>query len=186
MTVIYGGRNVPLDISNDGRAAVNSKTASRMFYSSRDNGQAFCATSELTSIAAGNYAIYIKNNSQVNNIFIDSIHYSATNTVLWKLWSVIGTPVGGTLIVPRQLNLSSGRSADATTYGDTAITSGLTIQGRQLDIIRTPANDHAQENYHDSIILGPESAIAIEYDTGTTGTAEISLRFHFEEIVLDI
>lgn len=183
--IITGGKKlIPLDISDDGRARVNAKTNPRMFFASRDNGQAFCLTSMLSSIAAGNYAVYLKNNSQVNYIFIESIHFSAANAAFWKIWEVTGTQVGGTVIAPRQLNLAMGRSADAIAYGDTAITGGLTTLDRPIDITRSPANDHAQEMYSDSIILGPESAIAIEYDTGTTGIADVSIRFHFEPIAL--
>lgn len=182
MIVRGGNRNTPWDISPDGRGRVNAKSNPRIFFASRDDGQAFCLVSVLSSIAAGNYAALIKNNSQSNYIFIDSVHLGAANAALWKIWEVTGTQVGGTAIVPRQLNLSRGRSADATAYGDTAITSGLTTVGRPIDVMRGAANDHVSELYSDSLIMGPESTLAIEYDTGTTGAAEVSIRFHFEAI----
>jgi hypothetical protein len=37
-------------------------------------------------------------------------------------------------------------------------------------------------NYEDALILGPGKAIAVEYDTGTTGICEIDLFFHYEDL----
>ncbi len=167
-------------VSSVNRLNVSSKANPRSFYISRDDGLAFSLTSVAASIAAGQYLIYFKNTSTTRNAYIEQVHFGADENVLWKLWSVSGTAAGGNVIASTNLNLSSGRTAEETSRGEGSIT-GLSTEGI-LDADRTLALTHGVITTADVLILGPGDAIALEYDTGTTGTAEASIEYHYETI----
>ena len=98
-----------------------------------------------------------------------------------KLWFVSGTAAGGTIITPTNLNKGSSNDADAlvrqAAAGD-AIT-GLTTQG-QIDIEFVSATGHGEFLLNDTVRLGQNDAIAIEYDEGTTGDLAGVIDIFFE------
>jgi hypothetical protein len=75
------------------------------------------------------------------------------------------------------LNLKSGVAASATVRGDGSIT-GLT-SSNVIAAKRTSANSDGDIPFDDVLILGTNNAIAVEYDTGTTGIAEVLMRGFF-------
>ncbi len=75
--------------------------------------------------------------------------------------------VGGTLVKHRA-------------KGDGVVT-GLTTDYR-VGIHRTEAAGEGEMNYTDALILTPGTAIAVEYESGTTGGCEIDCFYHFEDI----
>lgn len=173
------GRGYISSVSESNRLNVSAKTNPRAFYVSRDNGLAFYLTSIDESAVAGDIVSYIKNTSATRNLYIKNIHYGSSQNAFWKLWSVSGT-AGGTETSPVNLNLTSGKQAEALSYGNYEV-SGLSLDGL-IDSHRTLANSHDSTEWEDSLILGPNNAIAIEYDQGSTGSAEINIEFHYEDI----
>lgn len=167
----------------DNRLDTSSRSNPRSYYVSRDNGRVFNATSDVTSAAAGNYVLYIKNTSQTRNLFIGGIEYHSTNAVQWRVWEVTGTAGGASDVGSKNLNLGSGFTAEASVYGDAAVT-GLTINGRPIGVHRTDANGEAGMEFGDALILTPGTAIAVEYHAGTTGQCEIDCFFYFEDIII--
>jgi hypothetical protein len=174
------GRGLLASVSSTNRLNASAKTNPRIFYSSRDDGQAFTVTSLGASIVAGEHSIYLKNDSTTRNLFVRAIHISNVEDVLWKIWSVTGTASAGNALTPSNLNLGSGLSAEATVRGDDGI-ADLTTD-RLLKAMRVGALEHADMHYDDSLMLTTGTAIALEYDTGTTGNAEVTIEFHYEEI----
>ena len=65
--------------------------------------------------------------------------------------------------------------------GGGATITGLTL-GNQIGTHRTTAFSEAGMSFGEGLILGPNNAIMVEYDTGTTGLCEIDCIFHFETI----
>lgn len=172
------GRGYEMSISESLRGNVSAKVARRPYYVSRDDNLAFVVSSVAASIAAGEYLIYIKNTSTTRNLFIGNIHLGAENNVLWKAWGVTGT-ASGTTITSVNLNLASSITPESTTIGDSSVT-GLTA----VDFfhkLRTLANDEKIMDFDGALILGPNNAIAVEYDTGTTGAADATIEYHFED-----
>jgi len=173
------GRGYSSSVSESLRLNVSSKSNPRIFYISRDDGLAFVANSTDTSADAGDYIFYIKNTSTTRDLYVERFEYHSANAALWKLWEVTGT-ASGTSVTASNLNLGSGISAEATCVGNGAI-SGLTTV-KQLGTHRNGANGEGDMYYGDALILTPGKAIAVEYDTGTTGAAEIDIFFHYEKI----
>ena len=96
------------------------------------------------------------------------------------MFQVTGTAAGGSVINSSNLNLGSANVAEATSRGDGAVT-GLT-NVKQIGTHRNDANGEGEMDYDNALILAPNSAIAVEYDSGTTGAAEIDCFFHYETI----
>lgn len=172
-----------MGVDGDGRALTVSKTNPRLFYVSRDTEEAYTLVSLVTNAAAGSYVSYIQNTSTTKLLFIKELHLGSVNAGLFKLWKVTGT-ASGTSIIPENLNSTSGRIAPANCFGD-AVVAGLTPVGRPIIVPRVGANTHDTHDFGDSLILGPNNAVAVEYDTGTTGNVEVEITFHFENIARD-
>ena len=175
------GKSGDASVSFAQRLNVSSKSKNRLFYISRDDGLAFNAVMPSFSAAAGVYVFYLKNTSSEKNLYIDHIEYHSIQAVHWKVFQCTGTAAGGTVITPTNLNLGSGRGAEATAMGGAATITGLTI-GNQIGTHRTEATGEGEMDWGGGLILSPGTAIVLEYDTGTTGLCEIDCLFHYETI----
>ena len=175
------GKNGDMSVSASQRGNVSAKTRDRLFYVSRDDELSFNAVMPTFNGAAGNYVYYIKNTSSDKNMFIHTIEYHSVEAVHWKVWQVTGTAAAGTAITATNLNLGSGRIAEATIMGGGSTITGLTL-GNQVGTHRTQATGEAGMDWGEGLILAPNTAIMVEYDTGTTGLCEIDCIFHFEGV----
>ena len=175
------GKSGDASVSGSQRLNVSAKTRDRLFYVSRDDEQAFNAIMPTFSAAAGNYVFYIKNTSSSKNMFLHALEYHSVEAVHWKVWQVTGTAAGGSVITPSNLNLGSGRTAEASCMGGGATITGLTL-GNQIGTHRTQALGEAGMDFGEGLILAPNTAIMVEYNTGTTGLCEIDCIFHYEPI----
>ena len=174
-------KNGPASVSVARRGNVSAKTAPRRYYVSRDDQQTFDAIQPGFSATAGNYVQYLKNTSTSKNLFVDDIYAGSLNDSVIKIWEVTGTAAAGTTISPANMNLSSGLSAEAVVMGGGSTITGLTTV-KQVGTMRVEAADDNHKEFNGALILGPNKAIAIEYDTGTTGLCETNIEFHFETI----
>ena len=173
------GKKGDASVSSDQRLDVSSRSNSRSFYVSRDLGLAFNAIYNFTA-AANDIVAYVKNTSSTKNLFITAVEFHAVEAVKWKVFSCTGTAAAGETVTPSNLNLSSGKIAEATAMaGDTTIT-GLTSVA-QIGTQRSVATGSVEMNFQDALLLGPEDAIYVEYDTGTAGIGEADIFMHFED-----
>ena len=173
------GRGFNASVSESNRLNVSAKTNPRTFYVSRNDGLSFIADSVDTSADAGDYVLYLKNTSSTKLLYIKEVVMHSVNAAFWKIWQVSGT-ASGTTVTATNLNLSSSLVSETTIVGDGAV-SGLTTVNL-LGAQRNGAVGCSGIEYEDALILGPNDAIAVEYDTGTTGAAEAHVIFHFESI----
>mgnify|MGYP001237969910 CR=1 FL=1 len=137
--------------------------------------EAYSVTSHDASAAAATYPIYVRNNSD-SLLIVDSIRVGSVEASLWKLWYVTGTAAGGSVLTPTNLD-DSNAAAPITARGGDSVT-GLTA-GSQIGAMRCEATGEATTST--PIVLGQGVAIALEYDTGTTGIAEITIVGHYED-----
>lgn len=175
------GKNGDMSVSSVQRGNVSSKSKNRLFYISRDDGLAFNAVMPSYSATAGDIVYYLKNTSADKNIMVDSLEFHSLQAAHWKIFQVTGTAAGGTAITPANVNLGSGRQAEASVMGGGATITGLT-NSAQIGTHRTEATGEAHMDWSGGLILAPNTAIAVEYDTGTTGLCEIDCLFHFETV----
>ena len=175
------GKNGDASVSNTQRLNVSNKGAQRIYYVSRDFGLAFNAVYPAITATAGDYVAYLKNTSSTRNLFVGRIEYHSAENVEWNVWQVTGTAASGETITPANLNLGSGLAAEAIAMsGNTAIT-GLS-NTKQIGVHRTTAAGEASMDFEYALILSPGTAIALEYQAGTTGLCEFDIHFYYETL----
>lgn len=173
------GKGFIAGVSKDNRLETSSKSSIRSFYISRDDGQVFNLNSHDASAAAGTLIAYWKNTSTTRKLVIDLLRVGAIEAALWKVWFVTGIASGSSLLIPTNMNSTSSNIADAVARGNGAI-ADLTL-GVQIANVRTPATESFDIPFSNTLIIGQGDAIAVEYDTGTTGIAEVLIRGFYEE-----
>jgi len=97
---------------SDSRLNVSSRTDSRAFYVSRDNGQAYILHIEDDDAAAGDLVTYLRNVSKDKRLYITDIHLNSENAATFKLAFGDATAATGTSVTPANLNKSSSNDAD--------------------------------------------------------------------------
>lgn len=135
-------------------------------------------SSPAPNAAAADKILYLKNDRSAETFVVDSILVDSVENVLWKLWNVTGTSAGSSALTPEPMDTENTRDHGLTSRGDGAIT-GLTEDG-QIGAVRTLANDSAVFPIAGNLRIGSSKAIAVEYDTGTTGKCEAHIIGHFE------
>lgn len=157
---------------NNKRMKTSASTGSKIYYNSRDEEQAYSAVYEMTDASAGEYVMYVKNTSTTaRTLVLKGVAANSINAASFKLWFVTGTAADGSSGTPVNLNKGSSNSATAESReGGSAAAgiSGLVTDGL-IDIVFTDDNGHEEFRLEDSVRLGQNDAIAIEYDRGTTG-----------------
>ena len=175
------GKNGDMEVNSEQRGNVSSSTRDRTFFAARNHGLAFTANYDDMTVAAGDIVIYLKNTSSTRNLIIRDIKIGGVENIKWKIFSVSGTAAAGASVTPSPTNLSKNIPAEAIAMsGDTAITGLTTLT--QIGVHRSTANSEVQGLGHGATILGPGDAIAVEYDTGTTGLCSSEIHFHYEDI----
>lgn len=172
------GSGISAEVNSKNRLKVDSDTQLTSATVSDEAGLCFNAVSVDSSAAAGEYILYFKNTSTSKKFYVDLIRVGTVNAALFKIATVTGTAAGSSALTPVNLNLTSGKEAEATCRGDGAIT-GLT-EDSVIAVTRVSAATSSNIPFDDTLILGPNDAIAVEYDTGTTGAAEVLLRGYYQ------
>ena len=81
-------------------------------------GYGYSAVADDAAAAAGEYTIWLQNDSDTRKLVISGIVlFSKSADVVWKLHSVTGTGDTAAAITPLNENLDSGRTADFTCRG---------------------------------------------------------------------
>ena len=161
---------------SDARLKVSSRSDSRSFYVSRDDGQYYVLRIEDDDAAANDLVAYLRNDSKTKKVHIRDIHISAENACTIKFAYGDATAATGTAVTPVNLNKSSSNDADVTAFGNGAV-GGVTVS-TFFSTIRVAAGETAE--YDVSIILGQNDNIVVEYDTGTQGDIEVDIFFFIE------
>jgi hypothetical protein len=166
----------------DNRQDTSSRMAPRMYYVSRDAGNAFASFSGVATADTGSYIAYLKNTHSSKNIIVDELIVTTQLANKFKVWQVTGTAAAqdtGSTKTPKNLRTSSGNPAQATFMGDTGIT-GLTVQGNAIACLRVPAFGEEDLSLNDGLQIGPGDAIAVEVDGNAAGEAEVTILYFFD------
>ena len=170
------------EVNATGEVLVRADSNPSTYFDSLREQRTFNAVMPSFSASNGEYVLYVKNTHPTLLLHIESIEYHSVEAAHWKVWHVTGTAAGATIITPSLLNLDGNRIADATVMGGAAAITGLTTVA-QIGTHRTTALSEAGMNFGDALFLGNSQAIAVEYDTGTTGLCEIDCIFSYVERV---
>jgi len=167
---------------SDNRFNVSSRSDSRGYYNSRDEGLAFSFPFDFQSATAGEYGAYIKNTHTTKTLVVGSIGVNSVEASRMKLSVVSGTAAAGTTVTPANLNVSSPNAAQATAMEGNSAATGITglTEVTLLDFLYCTATGHEEFRLGDRLRLGQNDAVALEYDEGTTGDMSGVIFFFYE------
>lgn len=165
-------------VSSDNRLDVSARTDERIFYISRDNERAFSWFFEDDDAAAADFTAYLQNTSKTLRLVIHAVVVSSELASTVKLHKVTGVADTAGAVTATNLNIASGKTADDNALGGSAV--GTITSSSVIEAVRVGAN--GTETFHggDSIQLDTNDAIAVEYDTGTTGDFEVTIYGFYE------
>ena len=144
-------------------------------------GEAYMVQAVDTGPTANEYTLYFKNTDS-KDFIVDNLYSYVTDTnVVWILTTVTGTAGGAPVIVPANLNLGSGNTADATCRGGAAGVSGLTPVTTIFTIYGGAVFTPQIIPLEGALVIPKNFAIAFEYDAGTGGAATIGFDGHYDE-----
>ena len=168
---------------SDGRLNVSSRTDGRDYYNSRDQGLTFSTPFCFIGGEAGEFASYYKNTSSTYNFVVSHIMISADVAATFKLWFVSGTAAAGTTVTPTNDNRTkqSNAAPAIAMEGNTAPTGITGLTGEALiENLMTSASSTSEFVTGDTLILGQNDAIAVEYESGSTAAIYGTIFGYFE------
>jgi hypothetical protein len=182
MAIIENGGNgggYKAKVTKGGRLDTSSRSNPRIYYVSRDKGQAFSWHSTYSVGGTGEEILYIKNTSDTLKLFIDDVIVGGAVAAVFELRHETSGTAAGTTITGKNLNLGSGNVATATSFGNASVTGSL--DGDIIASERVQAGDSKDFKTNDAIFLGKNDAVFIRY-VGSAGVAEASIFGYFEEV----
>jgi len=162
---------------SDGRLNVSARSDERIFYVSRDDGDAYTWHSFDAAAAVGEYTLYIQNTSPTKKLVLKEIILSPGVAMTFKIATVTGT-AAGTALTAFNLNRDSGNVAPDNSFGDAAVT-GLT-EATLFHTVHVPVLETVHIDFHDALILGQNDNIAVECDVNAGGLVYIMATGYFE------
>ena len=148
------GQTVGVSITGN-RMDVSSRSDERIYYISRDNGDAYSVVSADAPSTAGEYNFYFKNDSATQKFYVNSITLGAADLAVWKISKVTGT-ASGAAITATNLNFTSGNTPSATIFGNAAVI-GLT-EDSVVAIRATAADVDSIVRFHTASADAPSTA----------------------------
>lgn len=171
------GKGYKAGVTPDNRLDVSARVDTRMSYVSRDDGEAYFYYSDITPVGADDVVCYIKNTSTTKDLHITWMRtYCASADALDVYLGEVGTPIGGTAIVPVILNQGKGNNAEGVIQEGANIT-GLS-GGSQLDRVRMEAGKDSFTEFH-GLILGQNDVFTLRALTGTAAM-EVTIGMYYE------
>lgn len=139
------------------------------------DGQAYSFYSTYAATADDN-VIYIKNIHTDKHLHIQNINVSSDVASVWALSEVTAGVAAGTTLLGKNLNLSSGNTAQATSFGNAAVTGITTIV--PITAISSAAGATEFFNLRGGLIISANDEIVV--DTSATGTVHITVLAFYE------
>jgi hypothetical protein len=165
-------------VTSDGRLDTSSRANPRIYYVSRDKGQAY-AWHSTYSANTGEEILYIKNTSDTLKLFIDDVIIGGANASVFGLYHQNSGTAAGTTVTGKNINLGSGNVAAATAFGNASVTGS--VDGEIILSERIAANGSKDFKTNDGLCLGKNDAVFIRY-TGATGVVEATIIGYFEAV----
>jgi hypothetical protein len=129
------------------------------------------------SATADDIILYFKSDDVSNYFRLESIILSSAVAQLWTIYKVASGTAGGTALTPVNTNFASGKTAEATLYGNAAVTGSLTNGGTFFSGY-TPANTAITIEFAGSVLLSVNTAFAI--DCNATGAVSCTIEGWYE------
>ncbi len=125
------GSGSKVRVNEEHRMDVSSRTGGRVYYASREHGDAYIWTAT-ADWGADKNAIWLRNDSTTHHLYIEKIMIAPAAACQFEIWVGNGNTSGGTPVVGTNLHRGSGSVADSTcTHTNTNVDagSGMTLLG---------------------------------------------------------
>jgi hypothetical protein len=173
------GRGNQAGVTVDNQLSVHSMTEKHIGYVSREHADAYTVYTTDAGPVADEYTLYLRNEAD-DYFVVDRILTTAVSTnVVWVLHQVSGTASGASVITPASLNLVQSKVANLTCRGGAGGVDDLTV----VTTLAAWGNGVAyfpQEIEFSGLVIGRGSAIAIEFDAGTSARVDVTVFGHFQ------
>jgi len=170
-------------VSSDNELHVFSVSESHAAHVSNDKGGTYMAYTTDAGPGAGEYTLYIQNDSSTKIFVIDCVCTSNVDAdVVWKLHEVTGTAAGASVVTASNLNLTSGKVAELTCRGGAGGVTGLTSTEVIMAWNGGAVFSNVNKEIGGRIVLGKNNALAVEYDAGTGGAVHVHISGHYHEM----
>lgn len=181
MSVIKSGSSGNVaDVNSDFQLLTKSVSESELEFVSEKDAQAYSVSSTFATGGADVEILYLQNTSATKRLYIDYFLGGAAAATLFTIFQTSST-AGGSVVTPKNINLSGGNSADALAYGNAAVT-GITAAGA-TDVLfydgTSAAYQFTKLDTKGAIILGQNDAVCITAAANTTVFA--TLAFHYKD-----
>lgn len=174
------GKGYSWSISSDNRGQVNANIDNRIYYFSRDLGNAYSWSNISYDYDAGDTILLVRNDDTDYGLVITKIYINgstATEVVIHSPTTTF-TPTG-TAVTGINLNRTSGKLALATAKADeTGNTQGYVIWRGYITANAQPL----ELDLYDAIILGYANSIGVDFVTDGTA-ARVTIIGFFDKIV---
>ena len=158
----------------DNRLHVSARSQDRIYYISRDHGQAF-TFSHSYDYDAADTILLVANNSPDKLFFVHAVIFSSDTSTAWQMHCPAYPTLAGTTITGTNMNRTSGNSANASAIGDETGNTQANVIARGIVL----ANTTVSLQPLGSIILGYHQCIAVDFTTAGT-LAACTIRGWFE------
>lgn len=161
---------------NSRRLDVSSRTDTRMYYTSRDDGQVYTWTG-LYAVGANDTVMLVKNTSTTRVLIITEIESvnDAVTRVRIHLPTVEVTPAG-TEIIGKNLNTASTNAADAIAKQDETNNS----LGDVIFDTLIGANEPHAEAFEHGLRITQNKSIAVDFVTAAVALGGATITGYFE------
>ncbi len=166
---------------SDGRLNVSARADPRIYYRSRDEGQAYTLVYDDADASAGAFICYWQNlRTDGKHLVIASARFSSNTDGSFKLHFITGTVTGGSSLTPTNFNKTSPNDAPISSAKGNGPLGGLT-SAAEVDHVGLKANTNIEINLKDAVRLGQNDAIAIEFEQGSANSRIFGSIFGFYE-----
>ena len=158
------------------RLNVSSRSDTRDFYVSRDQGQMYVLHVNDDDAAAADIVAYLRNDSPDKSMFIRDIHLGTQNAATFLFAFGDSTAASGTGVTPVNLNKASSNAANVTAFGNGAV--GGVAASTTFSGVRVGAAGF-EEWHQDGLILGQNDNLVITLEAiSSTGDIEVDIFFY--------
>jgi len=165
---------------SDGRFDTSSRSDSRRYYNSRDLEQTYTVPFQDPDCDLGEFVVYLQNTSSDLILVVSSIGINSTISGTFILHEMdSATAAGAAVITPQNLNLHSSNSAAANARGGAGGVTTVATAGI-IDVLQVATGGHEEFRLGDTLRLGQNQSIAVEYDRGASSIVEGVIFFFFE------
>ena len=161
-------------VTTDGEGLVLAVTQPEEEFISHEKEKSFVLASAY-SATANDEVVFLCNDDASDEIIVTDIIVSADAACCFTIFRPTSGTAGGTTVAPVNLFLGSSITAEATAYGNAAVTGSLT--GDTLGSVEVGASDPFDFKFGGSLVIPKNESIAVTVDT--TCAIKVDILFHY-------